>query len=118
MLLYVMVGWCCSNHFPDVLVSYHVSSGLVEGSSYTSHLSYEDLSFKAFGPGPCLALVCQGGDEDGVDELSFGFNGDVGVFQDRCKLVADSFCFLESCFDISVKSYIFCTEELELGHLL
>ena len=28
--LYVVVGWCC---FPDVLVSYHVSSGLVDGSS-------------------------------------------------------------------------------------
>ena len=68
-LLYVVVGWCCSDHFSDVRVSYHVSSGLV------------DLSFKVFGQGPCLALVCQGGDEDGVDELSFGFDGDVGVFQ-------------------------------------
>ena len=53
------------------------------------------------------ALVCQSGDEDGVDELSFGFDGDVGVFQERCKLVADAVCFLDSCFDFSVKSSIF-----------
>ena len=33
LLLYIVVGWCCSDHFPDVLVSYHVSSGLVDGSS-------------------------------------------------------------------------------------
>ena len=93
MLLHVVVGLCCSDHF----VSYHVSSG---------------LSFKVFGQSPCLSLVCQGGDEDGVDELSFGFDGDVGVFQERCKLVADIVCFLDSCFDwtlvFSFKSSIFC----------
>ena len=120
LLLYAVVGWCCSDHFPDVLVSYHVSFGLVDSSSLTSHLAGGDLSFKAFGQGPCLALVCQGGDEDGVDELSFGFDGDVGVFQERCKLVADIVCFLDSCFDFSVKSSIFCkyaAEVLELSHL-
>ena len=72
MLLYVVVGCCCSDHFPDVLVSHHVSSGLVDGG---------DLSFKAFGQGRCLALACQDGDENGVDELCFGFDGDVGVFR-------------------------------------
>ena len=64
--------------------------------------------------------MCQGGDEDEVDELSFGFDGDVGVFQERCKLVADIVCFLDCCFDFSVKSSIFCkyaTEVLELSHL-
>ena len=68
-----------------------------------------------------MALVCQGWDEDGVDELSFGFEVDVGVFQEWCKLVPDIVCFLDSCFDFSVKSSIFCkyaTEVLELGHLL
>ena len=33
LLLYIVVAWCCSDHFPDVLVSYYVSSGLVNGSS-------------------------------------------------------------------------------------
>ena len=64
-------------------------------------------------------MVCQGW-EDGVDELSFGFDGDVGVFQERCELVADVVCFLYFCFDFSVKSSIFCkyaAEALELGHL-
>ena len=32
-LLYVVVGWCFCDHFPNVLVSYHVSSGLVDGPS-------------------------------------------------------------------------------------
>ena len=43
------------------------------------------------------------------------------MFQERCKLVTDVVCFLDSCFDFSVKSSIFCkyvTEVLELGHLL
>ena len=87
----------------------------------TSHIAGGDLSCKAFGQGPCLALVCQGGDEEGVDELSFGFDGDVGLFQERCKLVAGVVCFLDSCFDFSVKPSIFCkyaTEVLDLGHLL
>ena len=74
-----------------------------------------------FVQGPCLTLVCQGGDGNGVDELSFGVDGDIGVFQEQCKLVADVVCFLDSCFDFSVKSSIFCkyaTEVLDLGHLL
>ena len=74
-----------------------------------------------FGQDPRLALACQGGDENGVDELSFGFGGDVGVFQERCKLVVDIVCFLDSCFDISVKSSISCkyaTYVLEFGPLL
>ena len=33
MLLYLVVAWFYSDHFSPVLVSYHVSSGLVEGSS-------------------------------------------------------------------------------------
>ena len=33
LLLHVEVGWCCSNHFPDEFVSYHVSFGLVYGYS-------------------------------------------------------------------------------------
>ena len=33
LLLYAVVGWCFSDHFPYVLVSQHVSSGLVDGSS-------------------------------------------------------------------------------------
>ena len=47
-------------------------------------------------------------DEDGVDELSVAFNGDVGVSQKRCKLVADVGFFMDSCFDFSVKLSIFC----------
>ena len=39
---------------------------------------------------------------DRVDELSFGFDGDVGVFRERCKLVADVVCFRDSCFDFSL----------------
>ena len=47
--------------------------------------------------------------------------GNVGMFQERCKLLADIVCFLDSCFDLSVKSSIFCkyaTDVLELGRLL
>ena len=43
------------------------------------------------------------------------------MFHERCKLVADVVCCLDSCFDFSVKSSFFCkyvTEVLELGHLL
>ena len=53
--------------------------------------------------------------------LIFDFDGDVGVFQERCKMIAAIVCFLDSCFDLSVKSSIFCnyaTEVLELSHLL
>ena len=32
-LLYAVVDWCCSDHFPGVLVSYHGSPGLVDGPS-------------------------------------------------------------------------------------
>ena len=67
-----------------------------------------------------MALVGQGEDEDGIDELSLGFDADVRVFQERCELVAGAVCFLNSCFDFS-KSSIFCkytAEVPELGHLL
>ena len=42
------------------------------------------------------------------------------MFQERCELVADNVCFLDSCSNFSVKSAIFCkyaTEVFELGHL-
>ena len=42
--------------------------------------------------------MCQGGDEDGVNELSFGFGGNVGMCQEQCKLVADVVYFLDSVF--------------------
>ena len=47
LLLHVVLGWCCSDHFPDVLASHHVSSGLVGGSSWTSHLAGGDRPFNA-----------------------------------------------------------------------
>ena len=45
----------------------------------------------------------------------------VSMFQEWCKLVADVVCFLDSCFDFSVKSSIFCkyaAAVLELSHFL
>ena len=43
------------------------------------------------------------------------------MFQERCELVADVVCFLDSCFNFSVKLSIFCkyvTKVLELSYLL
>ena len=33
LLSYVVVSWCCSGHVPDMFVSYHVSSGLIDRAS-------------------------------------------------------------------------------------
>ena len=75
----------------SLICSFLIMSRLVLSTALLRLLAGSDLSFKDFGQGPCLALVCQGGDE-GVDELSFGFDGD--VFQELCKLAADIVCFL------------------------
>ena len=65
---------CCSHHFSDLGVSDHVPSGFVDGSPQTTHFAGGDFAFQAFGQGPCLALVGQGGTEDGADEFGFGLN--------------------------------------------
>lgn len=79
--LNVVEDMCCSYHFYDPVVSDHVPSGFADDSPQTSHLSGGYLTFQTFGQGPCLALVGQGGDEDRVNELGFGLNGDVRILR-------------------------------------
>ena len=100
LLLYVVAG------VVSLMCSFLIMSRLVLLTALLRHLIYQVVIFLSrLCQGPCMALVCQGGDED--DELSFGFDGDVGVFQERYKLVADIVCLLDSCFNFSVKLSIF-----------
>ena len=112
---------CCSHHFSDPGVSDHISSGLVDGSPKTSHFAGGYFALYTFGQGPCLALVGQGGDEDGVNESGFGLDGDVGMFEEWGKLIGDAVCLLYSCHNLSVETSV-CRENtselLELTDLL
>ena len=112
---------CCSHHFSDPGVSDHVSSGLVDGPPKTSHLAGVYLALQTFGQGPCLALVGQGGDKDGVDESGLGLSGDVGMFEEWGKLIGDAVCLLYSRLNLSVETSV-CRENtseiLELTDLL
>ena len=105
--LSVVEDRCCSYHFSDPGVSDHVPSGLVDGSSQASHLASGYLAFQTFGQGPCLPLVGQCGDEDGVNEFGFGLNGDVGMFKEWGKLVTNVVGLLYSHLNLSVETSIF-----------
>ena len=87
--LNVVEDRCFSHHFSDPGVSDLIPSGLVDGPPQASHLASGYLAFQTFGQGPCLALVGQGGGEDGVNEFGFGLNGNVGMFEEWGKLVTD-----------------------------
>jgi hypothetical protein len=43
---------------------------------------------------PCLALISECGQEDGVDQSCLGFHGDAGMFEEGAQLEADIVCFL------------------------
>ena len=80
LLVDVMLDWCCSHHFSDCGIPDPVTSGLVDGSSEAPHLTSGDLAFKGLCQGPRLALIRQGGSEDGINELGFRFCGDIWMF--------------------------------------
>ena len=81
LLVDMLVDRCCSNHFSNFDVPDFVTSGLVEGPHpEASHLTSCYIPLKYLGKSPCLALVSQGGNKDGVDELCFCFHWNARVF--------------------------------------
>ena len=92
----VVEDWCCSYHFSYFLVPDHVSPCLVDGSSQATHLTCCYLAFHTFGQGPRLALVGQSRDKYRVYEFGFCLHGDIRMFEEGGKLVADAVCLLDS----------------------